>query len=244
MLVLTGVGRSGTTALRQAIGTHPSVISTGHEHNVVFDVLECARRNRSEYSRRYAMQMTDEMHDSLFRRLIFDLVFPEPKTTAGGTCTMVFTNLFPETASYLIEAMPNARVVCLVRNGVDVLASRMKHKQFRSDDFAQNCKVWTNAASMHAWCTDRDDAFVIQYERLKADPECVCNEITEFMKIDQSQAPGMHLREHTYHPTHHEGPAWASWSDTDRHTFEMICGDAMHHLGYAIPWESEGVLHG
>ncbi len=236
LLVLTGVGRSGTTALRKALSTHPAIISTGHEHNVAFDVLECARRNRTEGSRRFAMQTTDEVHDALFRRLIYDLVFPEPAPAREGQCVMLFTNLFPETATYLTEALTTTRVVCLVRNGVEVIASRMKHEHFGSDDFERHCHVWTNAAAMSDWCADRSDSIVIRYERLKADPVSVCDEIAHLMGIEPSAAPGAHLRQHTYHPTDHGGPAWASWTDAHRRTFETLCGEAMRQLGYDIPW--------
>jgi len=239
MLVLTGVGRSGTTALRKALSTHPGIISTGHEHNVAFDVLECARRNRTEFSRRYAMQTSDARHDALFRGLLFDLVFPDPQPAAQGRCTMLFTNLFPETATYLTEAFPKAKIVCLVRDGVEVIASRKKHEHFGGDDFERHCRIWTNAADMLAWSQGRDDAMLIRHEHLRADPELLCARIASFVGLENDAGAAKHLCEHTYHPTNHDGPAWASWSSAERRTFEEICSQSMKKLGYTIPWQTE-----
>ncbi len=240
MLALTGVGRSGTTALRKALASHPKVLCTGHEHNVVFDVLEAARRNRTEQSRRYAMQVDDNAHDALFRRLILDLVFPNPTSSTEGRCTLVFTNLFPETATYLTQAFSSAHVVCLVRSGVEVIASRMHHPHFGSDDFQKHCTVWLNAADMRRWCEGRRDSVVVKHEALLADPAHECGRILRLIGLEDHAAPAEHLLGHTYHPTSHKGESvWRAWTSAQRRMFEERCGEAMRSLGYPIPWIAE-----
>ena len=42
LIVISGVGRSGTTALRESLGLHPDVHSTGRENNIIYDVADTA----------------------------------------------------------------------------------------------------------------------------------------------------------------------------------------------------------
>lgn len=252
LLVLTGVGRSGTTALRKALALHPGIVSTGHEHNVVFDILQLAHKNRTEYSRRYAMQTTDEAHDDLFRTLIYDLVFPRSSSGPGpipaGGCAMLFTNLFPDAASYLTHALPNARVVNLVRSGLEVVASRQRHSAFQSHGFERNCAAWASAGPMAKWCEENPRALLVRHENLKLNPAAELDHISDFMSLARSERPATHLEEETYHPTScaqtSTSSAWETWTAEERMTFVAHCAQSMHQLGYAIPWETGNLARG
>lgn len=236
LIVLTGVGRSGTTALLRALGEHPGVRSSGHAHNVVFDVLEAGRINRTLPSRRAAMQLGDEAHDALFRKLILDLVLPStdrPDGTRRGRTPLLFTNLTPDAASYLLGLFPEARVLCLVRSGTEVVRSRMRHPVFGTQPFEQHCRAWANAGAMHAWAQARPRCLCVRYESVRDSPEQACEEIHAFCGLSPSPLPALHLRSRTYHPT----PAGApdGWTRDEHELFVSLCGEAMEQLGYSIP---------
>ena len=85
--------------------------------------------------------------------------------------------------------------------------------------------------------------------------------VYHWLEIPSDQAPLQNMLSTRYHPTQHpeetagsaKGYAemspserdaleqtrnrrWQFWSDSDRATFESICGEAMLGFGYPIPW--------
>lgn len=242
MIVVTGVGRSGTTALRKALGCHPDIISTGHEHNIAFDLLETARRNRTEFSRRVAMQVTDDEHDALFRNILLDLIFPKPEIVIPNRVPMLFTNLFPKTADFLLELIPNAKIVCIVRDGVDTVHSRTKHAHLGVHPFERQCTAWKNAHAMARWSDTTDRCLTIRYEHMKSDPVRTCEQVLAYCSLTPSKSPTNHLLETTHHPTKPEHNAsWQSWTAEQRSIFETHCGQEMAELGYTIPWKAQPI---
>lgn len=55
LLLISGVGRSGTSALRFSLGVHRDVQYTGTENNIIHDVMTVALRNCTMASRKTAM---------------------------------------------------------------------------------------------------------------------------------------------------------------------------------------------
>ncbi|RNC80875.1 MAG: sulfotransferase [Phycisphaera sp.] len=231
LIVLTGIGRSGTTAFRKALTQHPKLISTGHEHNVVYDILDAALRNKTAQSRRYSMQVTDEQHDALFQRLILDLVYPAEVIHPDGDGILIFTGLTPKLASYLIDIWPNTKVLCLYRNGVDVIASRLKHEHLGFQPFEVQCKVWTNAAKMYKWACQQEHALPVKYDDLVNETDQVCKRVMAFCGLEASDVVSEHLSLNTYHPSNHgTATPWRAWFDSKKKLFLRI---------YAVnPWLS------
>ena len=78
-LFLCGVGRSGTTILRRSLGLHQEIYYEGKENNLIQDVLTVARDNCTLASRKFAMTVDQATYDAAFRRLVQDLVWPDPQ---------------------------------------------------------------------------------------------------------------------------------------------------------------------
>jgi hypothetical protein len=244
LIVVTGVGRSGTTALRKALGCHPDIISTDHEHNVVFDILGVAHKDRTEYSRRYAAQVSDSEHDALFRELVLGLIFPVCKPDTQNKSVLLFTNLCPRTGDYLLEAFQRAQVVCLVRNGIETVHSRTKHAAFGLQSFKRHCQIWNNAGVMERWSKTNSRSMLVRHENLKQDANEAIESIIDFCNLTGSAAPAQHINNSTHHPTQTDGQAgWQSWTADQRQIFERLCSDEMTSLGYQIPWLAHSKSH-
>lgn len=168
LVVLTGVGRSGTNILRRALSLHPQLHSTGHENNIIRDVLDVARMNLVMQSRAFALRVTEPAYLGLFRNLLLDLLWPragvapaprprvnrhaaayaEPAEPTAAGLPFAFTSLNIESARFLLRVFPQAHILLIVRNGIEVVASRMRHRSFADRPFAEHCERWTEAAEL------------------------------------------------------------------------------------------------
>ena len=87
------------------------------------------------------MAVTQQEYDLVFRRAILWLAWPQPRRERplpAALCT--YTNLDPETASHLLQVFPGAKVAYIVRDGIEVVASRMGFESFAADSFETQCQ--------------------------------------------------------------------------------------------------------
>jgi hypothetical protein len=232
LVVLSGVGRSGTFALRDALGRHPQVHSTGSENNILYDLLSTAQRNCTIEARRIAMQVDQPTYDRLFHDLILCRLFPGQ---AGAA---------------------RVRIVYLVRNGIEVVSSRLRFGNFVDLPFRQHCEVWARSVEMAEWGRDRDDFMLLRHERLLED-RTLADSLEAFWTFAGLPAEAKifeRLLNVCYHPTSEDGASspgetlreradrWRDWTDEQRLTFADVCGEAMRYWGYEMPWLSPAGL--
>ena len=252
VLLVSGVGRSGTTALRHCFTAHPNVHSTGTENNIIYDVLDTARHNCTFPSRKGTMHVAQPAYDRQFRMLLLNLLWPEPRRGRGRPKMLgASTDLTPDRADYFEQAFPGGRVAYIVRNGIAVVSSRMKHPNFCEVPFQKHCEIWTNAGAMAKWCEVRTGSGVVRQEQL-IDPEQIDSALKALFA-----AVGLSFHrdclaavsDNVYHPTGDEqdddsaesdlrgrSERWQEWTDDQRSLFVDTCGDTMDALGYEIPW--------
>jgi hypothetical protein len=261
LVVLSGVGRSGTFALRDALGRHPQVHSTGSENNILYDLLSTAQRNCSIEARRIAMQVDQATYDRLFHDLILSLLWPDPRPELPRQL-LAFSNLLPDRAGYLCQLFPGrpgaarTRIVYLVRNGIEVVSSRLRFGNFVDLPFRQHCEVWARSVEMAEWGRDRDDFMLLRHEHL-LEAETLAESLEAFWTFAGLPAEPKifeRLLNVCYHPTS-EGDAstpgetlrtradrWRDWADEQRLTFAVVCGEAMRYWGYEMPWLASAAL--
>lgn len=251
LVLISGVGRSGTTALRESLGLHPDVHSTERENNIIYDLLDVAHRNCTAQSRRYAMRVSDIDYDAAFRRLVRSLLWPAARTPAPQRL-LAFSDLTPDRADYLVRLFRGVRIVYVVRNGIEVVASRMRYEGFRHQPFDTHAVVWSRAMEMARWGEGREDFLVVRHENLiaGAGPEDETARICSFLGLSYAAACANNLRQKEYHPTPelkaraHVAPLadrsrrWRDWSPKELEVFDATCAEAMDYFGYERPWRS------
>lgn len=237
----TGCGRSGTTAMRSALSAHPGVLSSNTENNMVGDLLLACDMNATIESRRVSMQMTEEEHNRRFAAFVLDLVFPGADHEDASRVPLLASYMTPQIAERAARVYPGSRFVCMLRDGVATIESRMAHSTFGQQSFQAQCEKWASWGSFYRWAMAREDCLIVRHEHLIADPDGCMTSVLGFLGLEPDSAPLGTLRTHRYHPTPDaQRPRWASWPDEDRRTFERICGECMRASGYEIPWEHAG----
>lgn len=256
-LFLCGVGRSGTTVLRTSLGQHSQIYYNGLENNLVQDLLRIAEDNCTNPSRQFAMAVEQAEYDAVFRKATEDLIWPD-QGLRNRPVWLAAINPEGRQLDYLRQVFPVSRVIGLIRNGIEVVCSRMKYRSFSAQSFENHCRVWNRCAGVQQWGSAHPDYFfqmrqewfyeadalAMQLERLfgwlqiESDPAV----LSGFQTLVHPTGDSAVLPWQQLHGNEKSGlfqqkrDGWKDWDASQREVFERICGPLMCDLGYDIPW--------
>lgn len=250
LLIFTGIGRSGTTIVRNALSQHPDIECNGVENNVFKDVLKAAHFNCSYPSRKRSMVCDQKRYDAAFRNLILDILFPAPKDRTPKVI-MISSAMQSELIDYLIQVFNVKAIVCVVRNGVEVVSSRLKYDGFRKHRFERHLQVWNEGVDFIKQCRSHEglNFHCIRHENLLEEQPTAKEFETVFKLLDVPQCDDCSkvLKSNNFHPTQFENEKdpslsnrknrWKYWNETQLELFSLQCRESMEYLGYAMPWE-------
>ncbi len=254
-LLVTGQGRSGTTALTRAVAQHHQVCSNRVESNVLKDVLLAGHSSSTVESRIRQMVLPRHEHDQVFRQMLTRLLFPQSLWSGSEPPQRLstFSAMCPDAAEFAVDALPGMHFANIVRNGIEVVSSRMVHRVLGQHSFQHNCLAWAAALDMATWGAERQDFTLIRHEQLlKADS---CRASMRAMQLSAGLEPtdsitayllSQHRNQTTYDSESPEQASdlsrrierWACWTNDQRAIFEDICSPVMEYFGYPIPWKS------
>ncbi len=256
-LFLCGVGRSGTTILRRSLGLHQEIYYEGKENNLIQDVLTVARDNCTLASRKFAMTVDQATYDAAFRRLVQDLVWPDPQGREKPVW-MAAINPTEDLMDYLCQVFPETRILAIVRNGIEVVASRMQHRAFGKLDFESHCRTWTRTRGIIQWGQRHPEQFQLLrhewfYDENRLEP--AIRELLRWLGLPFEKQVVLNFSQSMPHPSRKpsakkaeimssaqrreyfesQSKAWQAWTEAQQQTFRSICEPFMRELGYSIP---------
>jgi hypothetical protein len=216
------------------------------------DILETGLHNCTYHSRKASMQMGQRRYDKTFRNLLLNVLYPRPPFTLTlPKRWMASSDINPKLFGYLRQLFPDVRLIYLVRNGIEVVSSRMVFEGFKDRPFEWQCDVWSESAEMVRWGSEQDNFFLIRHESLldQESIDRVFSDMWLWMGLYNDPQCAGTMRTNTYHPTTFPGekPAsneilyrrksrWKYWTNEQREVFTNHCASAMQYLGYEIPW--------
>lgn len=257
-LFQAAVGRSGSTILRRSIGMHPEIYYNGAENNLIQDIAGVGHLNCTRKSRIDSMRVSQQVYDQSFRRLVCDLVWPDEQLR-NRKVHFAAINPGANELDYLCQIFPNAKFLCLVRNGLEVVCSRMKHQSFAGNEFRSQCQTWNRCIEMINWGGSNPDRFFLfrhewtydsqmvekklnelfQWTGIPGSPAAVANITNVIDCLPTTQVPREYSKmddseKRTYFQE--KADRCHDWSSAQRQQFTELCKPLMDHLGYAIPF--------
>ncbi len=261
ILFLCGVGRSGTTALRGSLGSHEQIYYNGFENNIIQDIASVAQKNCTMRSRKFSMAVDQEQYDASFRELLCSLIWPD-KELAARPIHMAAINPTPTQLDYLAQLFKGSKYIGLIRNGIEVVSSRMEFRSFANMSFENHCDVWNRSANVVQWGKRNPAVFRLMRHEWLYEPAKLrswMDELCDWLGIDCSESPQQHLLKKLEHPTSGNGSLnreayskssiankrnyflskrnrWRNWTPEQLAIFEDRCSDSMSSLNYKVPW--------
>lgn len=259
-LFLCGVGRSGTTVLRTSLGLHPEIYYNDRENNIVQDLVAVAQANCTSDSRRYAMVVEQVEYDRIFREAISQLLWPDQQLRSRPI-RMAAINPSGDQLDYLCQMFPDAKIIGLVRNGIEVISSRIRYNSFADHEFQSHCDVWNRCLGVSQWGQENPRHFrqIRQewfYDSTQLNKRL--SDVFDWLGVSRSPLPASNILERLHHPTdsmaenlddfakmsEHEKKAyfqsrsnrWSEWTESQRSLFTSSCSELMDLLGYDLPW--------
>lgn len=252
-LFVTGQARSGTTVLTRAVGSHPDVFSNMMESNYIGELVWTVRRTVEMEVRNTQLAVSPETLKQQFANALFHVLFPLElwDSSAPPKAVSTFSAMRVENADFLLEFLPHLHVVNIVRNGLEVVASRMAHEHIGKRDFREHCVAWAAAMEMIDWGAKQDSFTLFRHEQF-LDPQKTVetfDQLFAMFNLPASSQPAEFVSQGIINSTRTESDTdesakdlrsrrdrWRTWTQSQRATFEEVCAAAMHSLGYEMPW--------
>ena len=257
---ITGQARSGTTVVTRAMEAHPQVLCNGRENNFLADLVAFVKTNVQHENRMRQCPVSPEDFAKAYRDATFDVMFPrsdlETATLPASRrqpykVVAAFSSLKSELADFADAFFHQLHWVLVVRNGIEVVDSRMNHWNLADADFAHHCRAWADASDMVRWSQGRRNVTVIRHEWL-LDPahttRCF-DELQQRLALDPSDAPVDFIMKNLVSGRRRgkvqnagrddlatRTEAWRGWTLEQQTMFKEICGETARLLGYPIPF--------
>lgn len=234
------------------------MLSNNRENVWLRDIMAVVLETLNDPVRVRELSVEADEFVAKFRDTAWRLLFPADLCEAANNVRAVstFTSLREDMFDALPMFLPNFRLVNIVRDGVEVVASRLKHAHIAgAGDFHTHCVAWAHCTDIIHWFQGqpslKERFFLVRHEQLLDDELCRevfgriqhrfgldrCDDCERFVKenfVSRNEDSGHSPR--TLEGAESRKADWQTWSVEQRRTFEEVCGVAMNELGYPIPW--------
>lgn len=262
---VTGIGRSGTSALLKSLGEHPDFVKpvTFGEAPFIDSFLSFLKTYENDPASKmynlasYKVQ-PDERYN-IFSEMIYKL---HVKPAKGHELKKVSywaskTSIRAETYEKMGELFGPFQVLYIIRNGIEVVNSARHFDGFKALDFKKLCARWRDSLVSNRFLEAESNCTMFRHQDLIQDPYTVLQFAFERMDINHSDGPANFLAGNIFNSSFsatQQGAdnasvfkerlkeAWQSWSQEEQAIFLEDCGDEMLRYGFTIPGRQEGAF--
>lgn len=268
-LFVVSCGRSGSTALCSALRAHPQIHMAINEAPLLHRVGGlCDNFFHSDATDYHlaSMRISENILRDSLRKLCIESVFgtdlslPHNPFTARGTKSIYSIQkfrhwgcqIFPSQSDLdgLRYLFPNAKVIYLHRNGIEVVHSMAKKNWFCDLSFEKRCHLWADSVFRYDYL-DRDEmSFTVRHQNFLHHPKELFDNLFSWLGIIHSSQPAIFSSSNIVHPLgcptrqgsiieelKNRPPPGLQWNADERDIFCRICGEAMEKLGYPVVFD-------
>ena len=252
-IIVCGIGRSGTSALLNAISLHPEVVhsSSVGESPFISDFMSFMNQINNKGS-----WYTNNFHVSIPERQIavadflYNLHVPIlDRQKVTETNKFYAVKAFPnsENIQTTLEYLPGLRIIYIIRNGIEVVNSHLNYHGFNNLTFEECCKRWALSLNEYKFLENSTFATFIRHEELVVNPKKVFDKIFSEAGMSYSIEPESYIKNSLHNSSFsndkscdvlsilsERSRALEGWSNEMKNTFHMICGSKMNEYAYCI----------
>lgn len=212
-------GRSGSTALCRALGTHSQVLMPPTESPLIHTFGRTAHTygcGTSRYCEQHVAIPAPRLRRRL-RRLCLDSALGvslgvQHMAKEGSGLREILgarrrlrrwgAKVFPDrnAAEGLLWLFPEARFVYLVRDGRDVVRSMSRFGSFKEMDFEGRCRFWADNARKFNYLRGHPRATTVRFEDFVADPAATFDRLADHLEVDHEDGPARFASSTLVHP--------------------------------------------
>jgi hypothetical protein len=216
-ILIVGTGRSGTSVLLQAMGSHPDIYALPGEAPFLTTIGGAAYLFEDAENRSYYLDSLKVTKTYLFgqlRRLGFEVAagphFGLKRSLKGivGRSASPLRRRFWCAKSFpsepvtrgLLSLYPTIKFIYIVRNGCDVVQSRTKFKGFTHQGFKQHCLNWAEGVDKYRHLTGLTESCLVTQEALLDDPDALFTRLFQFLGLSDHPGAADYARTTLVHP--------------------------------------------
>lgn len=271
-IFVIGTGRSGTGAMIRSLNAHPKIISMRSETPVLTEFLELVKFVTTNDAKLRSYRLyTLRLPEEYFYYCIKDLFYKAIGGYDYGVRYHILnyfrqkcaTNFFSRKKYWaakislsqdlyqpLLTLYPKAKLVYIVRNGIDVVNSRMRFPGFKHLNFEEQCKKWSSFVKAHYYLLNAERVFYLRHKDLVSDPEMTFKKIYEYLNINNYVPSYLYNKNNLIHSLNkrdveiknvsdyfnNRDPVYLSWNSREKEVFKRICSEMMDQYGFTIPF--------
>jgi len=262
-IFVSGVGRSGTSAVLASLAEHASVNTDyriGEAPFVASFLNFLTEFEGTSPSSSYNL-LNYRLDDDLRRKVIANFITLNQCGVDFNDIDMSesqywITKVSLTEASYekAIEIYGEVRCVYIKRNGIEVINSAMRHPGFAKLSFAEHCDRWKENLKSCKYLLNKPLCSIVKHDKLVKEPESCFQVIQQDLRLPQDEAPANWIRTNIFNSSFDNSSsdekaknifdkrllkAWESWDFVSREEFKTRCDATMSEHGFTRPYISD-----
>ena len=260
-LLISGIGRSGTSALLKALALHSEVFKANKVGEAPFvsaflNFLAQFENNSPMVD--YNLQnyrLDDQDRRKTFAELLIMNQCGKQLELDGSDKKywIAKTTLGIEAYAKAQEIFGDVRIAYIMRNGIEVINSARNFSGFSNLEFMEHCQRWKTNIESSEYLFGYPKVSVVKHDEMVAEPQKTFERIFSQLEIKQDQEPAKFIGGNIFNSSFDKTAedtkskerfknrldAWNSWSAEEQTVFIENCDELMTKYNFVRPYSEE-----
>lgn len=259
-IFVSGIGRSGTSALLKAITQHKDVYapdSIGEApflKNIIQFLLDYEDTNVNKAYHLANYKLSVEEKNMALSQLMFHIQNGVKESEVNKKYWVA--KLTPALVEFrkCHEIFGSLRSVGIVRNGIEVVNSAKSFDGFADLTFEQLCHRWVTNLGVTEYLGNEEQTCMIRHIDLVSEPEQTFEYIFDKLNMEHDPKPGEFISQNIFNSSfdqkntkasdlkivfENRANCWFDWSDLEKDTFIELCDERMQEFDFRRPYASK-----
>ena len=257
-IFISGIGRSGTSAVISAMSEHSEVVKPDRvgeapfiNHFVRFlKEFEDLSPHRDYHLKNY--QLSPDNRAEVFSNLMATLQygFDVDKSDLDKRYWIAKVSFDQESYEKAAHILGELRIIYVIRNGIEVVNSARNFKGFADLSFEQLCSRWVNNITQCDYVNESNNCAVIKHHEMVENPGSVFESVFKKLSISQDKGPAEFIAKTLFNSSFDKSEklsstatvfsnrleCWNEWTEEEKRMFISKCDDTMDKYNFTKPY--------